>query len=92
MAVRGLPIVGGMVGDSLAARPLTEPAAGRLPPSTPKRAEILDLHAESVAGRRAGYVDPASGLFVLSAWFLAERGSCCTRGCRHCPYVEEEPR
>ena len=26
------------------------------------------------------------GLFVLTAQFLAQRGFCCERGCRHCPY------
>ena len=30
---------------------------------------------------------PRSGLTVLSAGFLARRGSCCESGCRHCPYV-----
>jgi hypothetical protein len=25
---------------------------------------------------------------VLSAGFLADRGTCCGRGCRHCPYYD----
>ena len=36
----------------------------------------------------AGYLDPASGLFVLTAGYLAQRGRCCDQGCRHCPYVD----
>ena len=24
---------------------------------------------------------------VLTAGFLADRGTCCDRGCRHCPYL-----
>jgi Family of unknown function (DUF5522) len=26
---------------------------------------------------------------VLTARFLADRGFCCTRGCRHCPYIDQ---
>jgi len=33
------------------------------------------------------YLDPVSGLYVFTARFLADRGSCCDTGCRHCPYV-----
>lgn len=35
------------------------------------------------------------GLVVLSAKFLLDRGYCCGRGCRNCPYNYEkvtEPR
>jgi hypothetical protein len=34
-----------------------------------------------------GYLDPESGLFVLTAAYLLERSHCCQSGCRHCPYV-----
>ncbi len=27
-----------------------------------------------------------NGLMVFTAGFLARRGYCCERGCRHCPY------
>jgi hypothetical protein len=73
----------------LAPRSLDEPAASRLPIDTPHRDEILRRHATAVASEEAGYLDPASGLFVLTAAFLAARGYCCERGCRHCPYVHE---
>jgi hypothetical protein len=33
-----------------------------------------------------GYLDPSTGLFVLTADFLTRRGHCCGNGCRHCPY------
>jgi hypothetical protein len=33
------------------------------------------------------YLDPVTGLSVLTAGYLAARGSCCDSGCRHCPYV-----
>ncbi len=32
------------------------------------------------------YMDPLSGLFVLTEKFLKERGFCCENSCRHCPY------
>ncbi|MDG4808524.1 DUF5522 domain-containing protein [Micromonospora sp. WMMD1120] len=75
----------------LADRPLTEPHPSRLPPEHPDRAGILAAHAAALAAGEAGYLDPASGLFVLSAAFLARRGTCCGRGCRHCPYVDDPP-
>lgn len=73
----------------LAGRPLSEPAASRLPAAAPYRCEILAAHAVALADGEAGYADPATGLFVLTAGHLAARGTCCGRGCRHCPYVDE---
>ena len=35
---------------------------------------------------RAGHLDPASGLFVLSSAYLRRQGRCCGQGCRHCPW------
>ncbi len=40
-----------------------------------------------VAGA-GGYIDPGTGLFVLTAAYHTGRGSCCEQGCRHCPYLE----
>ncbi|WP_341719685.1 DUF5522 domain-containing protein [Micromonospora sp. FIMYZ51] len=71
----------------LAARPLTEPHPSRLSPEHPERERILAAHADALAAGEAGYLDPATGLFVLTAGFLAQRGTCCGRGCRHCPYL-----
>ena len=68
-------------------RPLGEPHATRLPPDHPQRGEILARHDAAMAAGEAGYIDPASGLFVLTAAYLNDRGYCCERGCRHCPYV-----
>jgi len=70
----------------LAQRPLTLPATSRLPNDVPGRTEILAAHEAALERGEAGYVDPDSGLFVLTAQFLADRGTCCERGCRHCPY------
>ena len=48
--------------------------------------------AHDVAERRgkAGYMDPNTGLLVLTGAYLLERGECCGAGCRHCPYPPEE--
>lgn len=73
--------------DELADRPLTEPARLRLPLEQPRRAEILAAHEAAMAAGEAGYLDPDTGLFVLTARYHADRGECCGRGCRHCPYA-----
>ncbi|GAA2714238.1 DUF5522 domain-containing protein [Micromonospora olivasterospora] len=73
----------------LADRPLTEPHPSRLPPEQPGRERVLAAHAAALAAGEAGYLDPDTGLFVLTAGFLARRGTCCGRGCRHCPYVTD---
>lgn len=48
--------------------------------------QIDRLHAEAVAAGRASYRDPRTGLSVMTAAYLAERGFCCDSGCRHCPW------
>lgn len=58
----------------------------RLPAGDAARAAILAAHAAAVAAGEAGYLDPESGLFVLTGTYLADRGYCCDQGCRHCPY------
>jgi Family of unknown function (DUF5522) len=73
----------------LADRAMTEPHPSRLPLDHPWRAEILAEHTAALAADEPGYLDPETGLFVLSAGFLAARGTCCGRGCRHCPYVDD---
>jgi hypothetical protein len=67
-------------------RTLHEPSAERLPADTPRRAEILAAHDAALARGDAGYRDPGTGLFVMTARYLADRGYCCGNGCRHCPY------
>lgn len=43
-------------------------------------------HDAAVARGDAGYLDPDSGLFVMTADYLRAKGPCCSSGCRHCPY------
>lgn len=73
----------------LAPRALTEPHPHRLAPGHPRYADIRRAHAAALAAGQAGYPDPDTGLFVLTAGFLAARGTCCGRGCRHCPYLQD---
>lgn len=75
------------MGDTLADRPLNEPHPERLARGHPYHEKILNAHEAALAAGEAGYLDPETGLFVLTASFLVSRGTCCGRGCRHCPYV-----
>jgi len=63
------------------------PHSSRLSVEHPDRVEILRRH--DAAGDRGmpNYADPASGLRVFTADFLANRAYCCASGCRHCPYT-----
>jgi hypothetical protein len=68
-------------------RSLDEPHPTRLPVDHPERELILAAHAAARSRGDPGYLDPATGLFVLTSSFLLERGACCHSGCRHCPYL-----
>ena len=63
------------------------PLAERLAPERPDYVAVLEAHHRALTSGRPGYTDPATGLFVLTARSLWERGTCCGRGCRHCPYT-----
>jgi len=73
--------------DPLADRPLSRPHSDRLPADHPGYAQILQAHDEALRQGADTYVDPRSGLVVLTAGYLAWRGVCCDSGCRHCPYL-----
>lgn len=55
-------------------------------------ARIMALHDRAVAQGQAGYFDPDSGLFVLTAAHLRKQPTCCGKGCRHCPWPPEAQR
>lgn len=75
------------VSTPLAGRPLTQPHPSRLPSSHPAYEQILAEHEAAMAAGEAGYADPVTGYFVMTAETHARRGFCCENGCRHCPYV-----
>jgi len=43
-------------------------------------------HDSASAKGLATYVDPTTGLEVMTSYTLSARGSCCGNGCRHCPW------
>ncbi|MBP7632018.1 MAG: hypothetical protein KA758_16315 [Acidimicrobiales bacterium] len=65
---------------------LAVPHPGRLAPDHPRRDRILAAHDRAVALGLSTYLDPATGYTVLTAAYLADRGYCCSQGCRHCPW------
>ncbi len=71
----------------LADRSLFEPHPQRLAPDHPAYDEIIATHAAALGRGDQGYVDPVTGLYVMTAAVHAERRCCCERGCRHCPYL-----
>lgn len=68
-------------------RPETEPLPDRLDRAHPQARDVLAAHAAAIAVGEATYRDPISGYRVLTARTLADRGTCCDLGCRHCPYL-----
>lgn len=56
--------------------------------SPSKRA--LKRHEKACEQGESGYIDPDSGLFVLTSVYLLDRGHCCGKGCRHCPWPRSE--
>jgi hypothetical protein len=76
----------GRHGDRLADRGLDEPLPSRLGPDHPRRDEIMAAHRAAMIEGAPVYLDPGTGLYVLTAAYLADRGTCCHSGCRHCPY------
>jgi hypothetical protein len=58
-----------------------------LPADHPAYDAIVRAHRAALHDGADTYVDPVSGLVVLTAASLARRGTCCGSGCRHCPYA-----
>lgn len=53
----------------------------------PDSVAIVAAHEAAVEAGEPSYPDPATGLTVFTAATLWARGSCCSSGCRHCPYL-----
>lgn len=66
---------------------LRVPHPSRLDPRRADYDAILAAHDRAVAAGQVGYLDPSTGLFVMTARTLWDRGYCCDQGCRHCPYL-----
>ena len=53
------------------------------PKSDPR---LVKAHEQAITRGNAGYIDPYTGWFVMTAASLKDRGYCCGKGCRHCPW------
>ena len=56
----------------------------------PERTRLA--HERAQARGQKGYLDPDTGLFVMTRRALADRGTCCGNGCRHCPFPPDVQR
>jgi hypothetical protein len=63
------------------------PHPDRLDPHRADYVAIIDAHHAALVTGAAVYVDPGTGLSVLTARTLWAQGRCCEQGCRHCPFV-----
>lgn len=63
------------------------PHPGRFGPHHPGFAAAMAAHDAAEEAGQPGYLDPATGLYVMTASSLWDRGSCCESGCRHCPFL-----
>lgn len=68
--------------------PVPRPHPSRLDPAREDYEAIITAHERAVDAGRSNYLDPMTGLVVLTVATHVARGTCCESGCRHCPYVE----
>lgn len=68
---------------------LVRPHPDRLDPGSPGYDDICERHAAAIAAGEPLYLDPWTGLWVMTAATLWER-TCCDNGCRHCPHVSRD--
>jgi hypothetical protein len=69
--------------------PVPRPHPSRLDPAREDYDAIIEAHERAVAAGRSSYLDPTTGLVVLTVATHLARGACCNSGCRHCPFVED---
>ncbi len=54
-----------------------------------RKSPVMAAHDAAMARGDAGYIDPLTRLFVMTADALRKQGKCCGNGCRHCPWPPE---
>jgi len=64
------------------------PHPDRFGPDDPGYEAAMVAHHTATVGGEGGYLDPRTGLFVMTAASLAAR-PCCEQDCRHCPWVAD---
>ncbi len=62
--------------------PLTDRFRGDMPGFAPS----MLAHGDALESGEDYYMDPQTGLLVMSSQYLADRGPCCGNSCRHCPF------
>ncbi|MFP4149551.1 MAG: DUF5522 domain-containing protein [Nitriliruptoraceae bacterium] len=76
---------------AVVARPLPKdrrsPLLARLPADPTERRTIVRAHQQALDAGSPTYLDPRTGLVVLTAGYLWRVGRCCRSGCRHCPFA-----
>lgn len=50
---------------------------------------VRSAHDRAVAAGDKLYLDPLTGSWAMTSLYLEERGTCCGKCCRHCPYPRE---
>ena len=70
-------------------RALVRPHHDRLDPAVHDYEEVCARHEAAVAAGEPLYLDPTTGLWVMTAAMLWER-ACCDNGCRHCPHLARD--
>lgn len=63
------------------------PHPDRLSPHSELYERAMRAHDAAVGHGDLGYLDPLTGLYVMTARTLWKREGCCVSGCRHCPYL-----
>ncbi|MGH3732751.1 MAG: DUF5522 domain-containing protein [Acidimicrobiales bacterium] len=68
---------------------IPRPHPSRCDPARDDYEDIIQAHELAVTQGRSTYVDPSTGLVVLTVATHLDRGTCCDSGCRHCPYLQQ---
>ena len=77
--------------DSIRPDGIDRPHPNRFGPARNGYVEAMTAHAMALDLDSGGYLDPTSGLFVMTSKYLADRGWCCNQECRHCPWYCPQP-
>jgi hypothetical protein len=55
----------------------------------PEIPDLEDLHKIACEKEEEMFLDPKTGYYMMTAFYLKKRGKCCGSGCKFCPYTKE---
>jgi hypothetical protein len=55
----------------------------------PEIPDLEDLHKIACEKEEEMFLDPKTGYYMMTAFYLKKRGKCCGSGCKFCPYKKE---